>query len=444
MLARRIIPVRGPRPAPVISSAVEETSGKGGESKVRWIVGDPVGYDGEHIWLRQSITSTNDGQTRTMEIAISLRQGMTASQVEALLKEADAGMQQLSRHLDTSFAGAGAGSPVLPSSSMSLVPHVPLEQLRSNGVEPAPLGVPSEQPISRPTAGQDPDHTVPSSHRPPTPVSPATPNPTARTATLSIKNFLDAARAELDVSPKQAMERLSVKSLQGIDLHEALDTLRRQMAGSAGEPVIPGGPPPVAASSPVPAAPPRYFEEEDDSEFEVTFHLDDESDEFELEDVPDFDAITPPSGPVAVPSAKRPAPAKRAARGPDEGSVEESTPSGQKSSTLELIGQLRATAKGSNPTSQQRVAYRNIIQDELGEQPAKALVVGLWRVPAERLGAEQMDALLSWGKRDTFGEEAAEVLAALQAERERQGAPSGSGVPSAGSASSPPLPRRRS
>ncbi|PWT71863.1 MAG: hypothetical protein C5B60_10350 [Chloroflexi bacterium] len=437
MLARRIIPVRGPRPAPVISSAVEETSGKGGESKVRWIVGDPVGYDGEHIWLRQSITSTKDGQTRTMEIAISLRQGMTASQVEALLKEADAGMQQLSRHLDTSFAGADAGSPVLPSSSMSLVPHAPLEQSRSNGVEPAPLGVPSEQPISRPTAGQDPDHTVPSGHRQPTPVSPATPNPTARAATLSIKDFLDAARAELDVSPKQAMERLGVKSLQGIDLHEALETLRGQLDhGGRGEPVVPTSPPQA------PAAPPRYFEEEDDGEFDVTFHLDEDSDELELEDVPDFEVVTPPLR--AVPASKRPASAKRAASAPIESPLEESATSGQKSSTLELIGQLRATAKGSNPTSQQRIAYRNIIQEELGEQPAKALVVGLWRVPAERLGAEQMDALLSWGKRDTFGEEAAEVLAALRAERSRSGTPSASGDPdAAGSAASPPSPRRR-
>jgi hypothetical protein len=124
--------------------------------------------------------------------------------------------------------------------------------------------------------------------------------------------------------------------------------------------------------------------------------------------------------------------------------LEQSAASSQKSSTLELIGQLRATAKGSNPTSQQRIAYRNIIQEELGEQPAKALVAGLWRVPAERLGAEQMDALLSWGKRDTFGEEAVEVLAALRAERDRKGAPSASEDSSAGTASSSPMPRRRS
>jgi hypothetical protein len=418
---------------------------------VRWMVGDPVGYDGERIWLRQSVSSTKDGQTRTMEIAISLRQGMTAGQVEALLKEADSGMQRLSHYLNTSFAGADAGSTVSPDSSMSLEPPAPLELPRSHEVEPIPPAVPGEQPIERKAAGQDPDHIAPSAHKSPAaalPVptaSPAQAKSPVSAAELSIKDFLDAARAELDLSPKQAMEKLGVKSLQGIDLHAALDTLRRQTAGARREePVVSGDPPPAASSSPASAVPPRYFEEEDDSEFDVTFHLDDESDELDLEDVPDFDAVTPPPSLQAVPTAKRSAPAKPAAHGTGEGPPEQSVASGQKSTTLELIGQLRAAAKGSNPTSQQRIAYRNIIQEELGEQPAKALVAGLWRVPAERLGAEQMDALLSWGKRDTFGEEAVEVLAALRAERERKGAPSASGDTSTGSASSTPVPRRRS
>ena len=70
-------------------------------------MGDPVEYDGEHIWLRQSITQTVQGQTRTLEIGVSVRPGMTADQIEALLREADAGMQRLTRHLDGQLAGPG-------------------------------------------------------------------------------------------------------------------------------------------------------------------------------------------------------------------------------------------------------------------------------------------------------------------------------------------------
>jgi hypothetical protein len=105
-------------------------------------VGDPVGYDGEQIWLRQSVSSTKDGQTRTMEIAISLRQGMTAGQIEALLIEADAGMQRLSHHLTTSFAEAEAAAAVSPDSSMSLDSPSRLELPPSHEVEPVPLVVP--------------------------------------------------------------------------------------------------------------------------------------------------------------------------------------------------------------------------------------------------------------------------------------------------------------
>ncbi|HKV85386.1 MAG TPA: hypothetical protein VJN88_12580, partial [Ktedonobacterales bacterium] len=56
--------------------------------------------NGEYLWLKQSATFTINGQTRTVEIAVPLRPGATADEVEALLNEADAGMERLARHLD--------------------------------------------------------------------------------------------------------------------------------------------------------------------------------------------------------------------------------------------------------------------------------------------------------------------------------------------------------
>src|SRR5258708_6840192 len=52
---------------------------------------------GEHIWLRQSATFAVDGQTRMVEIAIPLRPGASAEAIEALLRQADAGLAQLRR-----------------------------------------------------------------------------------------------------------------------------------------------------------------------------------------------------------------------------------------------------------------------------------------------------------------------------------------------------------
>ena len=229
------------------------------------------------------------------------------------------------------------------------------------------------------------------------------------------------------------MERLNVKSLNGIDLAEALATLRRQ-SSAFNDASAPLAQQIRATAIPPSAAPPHYFEEED-SEFDVTFSLDGdlladdmstaagqivasapyERDGFDLEDVPDFDA-------APVPGAHPPREGQMPAGSSANDMVE--APGGTRvPRAVQIINQLRATARGGAPTGQQRNAYRNIILDELGELAAKTLVTSLWRVPAERLGSEQLDALLSWGKQDTFGDEAPLVLEALRAESERVARP---------------------
>ena len=62
--------------------------------------------DSEHIWLRQTVTFTVNGQTRTLEIGIPLPRNASAQDVEALLGVADAGMSALSRRLDAQVTEA--------------------------------------------------------------------------------------------------------------------------------------------------------------------------------------------------------------------------------------------------------------------------------------------------------------------------------------------------
>jgi hypothetical protein len=343
---------------------------------------DPMERSGEQIWLRQSITQTIEGQTRTLEIGVSVRPGMSAEQIEALLREADAGMRRLSLHLD-SQAAALAG----PTSSG--------EDAHNAHAEPEPVSQPRPAaPISRPATNSV---AAPPPPAPPTPVS-APPQ-----EELSVKDFVAAVTTELGLNPKQAMSALNVKSLAGLNLREALEMLRRQALGPADRAPSPASttersvPPPAI---PPPTTPPHYFDEED-GEFEVTFHLDDDDDDpSDLESVPDFDAM---------PTSKK--------------TVEAGEARGR---ALQIVGQMRKASGGGAATSMQKSAFRNIIQNELGEQDARALVQGLWKVSVERLGAEQLDALLSWGKQETFGEEAQLVLAALRAERASRSSPSAS------------------
>ena len=256
-----------------------------------------------------------------------------------------------------------------------------------------------------------------------------------------------AAVSELGLNPRQAMDQLKVRSLEGLNLREALESLRRQMLGATANPEP--EPEPEMESEPVSAAEPpvdaasRYFEEEDD---ETIFYSADEDDdafdeditlptaglapitangaasgngddavmdeldeELDLEDVPD---LAPPS----------PAPRRRAAP-PAPPAAAPETPaapaSGARSQAMQLIGKLRAATGGGPASDYQRNAYRNIVEAELGKTQATALVRGLWRTAVDRLSAGQLEALIRWGKEEVFAEEAALVLAALRAEQRR-------------------------
>lgn len=497
---------------------------------------------GGYIWLRQAVTYTADGQTRTLEIAVPVPLGATAADVDALLAQASAGMAQLTRALDARVAAtlapsssplpapaAPAESPVPQRPATAAAPVAPSEPERE-GREVAPASTatvrepPSARPApARPTAAAAPASSVvppstarPSPARPPASVPPtsaqeARPTPPARaqasapltsmpaastpaastptTATgpaLSRPEFL-AAVGQLGLNPKEAMDKLGVRTLEGLNLREALESLRRQMlrgspatpaapttppaapstgsaGGSAGRPTPapparPAAPIPAAtapaATAPTPARAGSYFDEEDDADF--TFTVDEEGaeegaletdlgdeaaaepeetlyepDDNDLDDVPDFG---PPPGRSSSPaSASRARARAETAHPAPAGSAAAPTaaagaPSPTATRAVELIAQMRSATPGGVASSQQRTAYRNIIVNELGEASARALVQSLWRVTPERLGPDQYDALISWGKQDTFADDVPLVLAALEAERraERERAVGASG-----------------
>ena len=258
------------------------------------------------------------------------------------------------------------------------------------------------------------------------------------------------ALGELGLNPKQAMDRLSVRSLEGLNLREALEALRRQLLqetpGSAVP--VPEPEPAVEASYAepepvVPAASPRYFDEEDDPnlvftvdepEFEDDEEFEavgaaaeplDEDDDLDLEDVPDFPApplSTPPTAASRTP--RRVAPARTpdvepAAKPAARTAPVQSASGPERSRAMQLIGKMRSSQGGGPASDYQRKAYHNLVEDQLGGDQAAALVRGLWRIPAERLTSDQFDALIRWGKEDAFVDEATLVLATLRAEQAR-------------------------
>ena len=444
---------------------------------------------GEHIWLRQSVRFMVGDQRRTLEIAIPVRLGASAEEIEGLLREAGAGMERLTRHLDAQVAalvspGDAAPAPARPSPDAR--PAVAPAVAGADVPEPAPMPEKAETPAplreapvaapttsapraaapgaaaeGRPPAAPPPEPPVAAPARASpsaatgaatSPARPAPPPPAGRPPAapragasdspgppLTRPTFLAETRA-LGLTPPQVMERLGVRSLDGLNLDEALQALRRQLVRDGDPaPTSPTGAAPVAPATPPPTPPATapdaptqggaFFDEEDG--FDVTFtppddeaeedavdleggtadHADafgqeEEMDELDLEDVPDF----------ATPS---PAPVRREAAPPAPGSRAEGNARAvrQRAHAREVLAKLRAAPTGGAPSRMQLNAYANIVVDQLDAPTAEALVLGVWGAAPQRLGTDQLNALIQWGKEDGFAEEAPAGLALVRAER---------------------------
>jgi hypothetical protein len=275
--------------------------------------------------------------------------------------------------------------------------------------------------------------------------------------------FLSAA-AELGLNPRQAMDHLGVRSLEGLNLREALESIRRQLLGASShaepDPEPDVAPEPVTGASgsisTAPSAASRFEEEDDETIFyaldeddeddeliEDEFAAaptgnganpvasddtldeldddddDDDDDEIDLDDVPDLSPPPVPARSRATSAGRKTTNAARETSAPARDVASTSKASGVRTQALRQIGKLRSATGGGTASDYQRNAYRNIVENELGRTRAVALVRGLWRTTADHLTAGQLDALIRWGKEEVFAEEAEQVLAALRAEQER-------------------------
>jgi hypothetical protein len=353
--------------------------------------------NGEHIWLRQSVTYTHEGQTRTLEIALPIRPDAPPEEIARLLAQAEAGMAQLTTSLDRRIAGEQVAPPrpTAPASPRRTEPAHPVEPPPSSDRNEEPTPSTSEiETEAPPPAQSSPRQTAPTPRPAPVPLEP---EPVAAGPDLTRPEFI-AAIGALGLNPKEAMDQLGVRSLAGLNLRESLETLRRQSLRGESSPVAP-----TAASAPAQARgealsvkPDRFDEEDDEALIFVEEGEDDEA----------------PPAPSRSSAGNR-----RAAADTLDDDLDDVPDFGPPPGAARIINKLRATHPGGIATADRQGAFANIIVAELGEPNAAALVRGLWKLSPEKLGPEQLDALIRWGKGDTFAEEAEEVLAALRAEQ---------------------------
>jgi hypothetical protein len=359
---------------------------------------------GEHIWLRYATQFTTGGRTHTIEMSVPLPVGASDETREQLLREAEKGLSHLISHVETRIP--------------QLLQHTQAHPVHAEPASPAPASKPL---VSRP-AGRSASIQVPPIANQPQPVNlqvreqkyePAREEehreiaarsngismpslPGGGNGNLSRPEFIQAIKG-IGLNPRQAMDRLKVKSLEGVNLREALDRLQYQLAQEAGEAPdvelkIPASQPAMANSSVHRAV----------SDRQVDPDPVEEEDPFENAPIPIFDEeIDPEEEDFAEPL---------------DAFSSSLTPS-SRSRAKAIVDKLRES-RGATVVSAGRLqAMHNVIGDQISEEQLLTLIHGLWGVSIlKRLKVDQVEALIYWAKEDDFVNEVDTVLALLEEE----------------------------
>jgi hypothetical protein len=253
----------------------------------------PTGTDGEpYIWLRYTTQFTTGGRTHSIEMGIPVPVGASAEMREQLIREAESGMDQLTRHVENrvtqmlqrntrpqepatrSTPGTGysqASSGATPSTSPAGRP----QHAGSQFIAPTQA---ESQSVPRETSqsSEVPQPAVPLTRQTVGANMPSTPGiPGDASGNMKLGQFMQFIRETWGLTPKQAMDLLNLKSLNGLNYRDILRQLQPLVEQSANnaptsnqkpavtgqnrppeKPSSSGAPAPAVSSSPSPSRTP--------------------------------------------------------------------------------------------------------------------------------------------------------------------------------------------
>jgi len=427
----------------------------------------PTGTDGNpYIWLRYTTQFTTGGRTHTIEMGIPVPLGASAEVREQLIREAEMGMEQLSRHVENRVSQVLQRSSRPPETvraqeSSTMRPTQPPLQARATGT-PAPAAT---QPASQEPAREGPQplplHEKPSVAAPARQSQsiaasmPVTPGVQAdANSNMKLSQFLQAIRETLGLSPKEAMDLLNVKNLNGMNYREALRELQSRVERKTGNTNSsmpannrPSSSQPQPASSTMPAAtgtsPARP-----NAETARGMQTPASGEKMDVREVkghaqtPQNATATPaaqakaPPKPSTPTSPARPAPAALA--GPanipvipikdemlrevprvfkfdeedeemDEGKAGQDEE--QKAIARIKLDELKAIRGTATASPGRLTVLQNVLNSQISEDQLQRLIQSVWGAPGvKKLKVDQVEALIAWAKEDFFVEEVEAVL----------------------------------
>jgi hypothetical protein len=426
-----------------------------------------------HIWLRYATQFTTGGRTHTIEMGIPVPLGATAEMRAKLIREAQAGMDQLSSHVESRVAQmlqrnqrpqSTTSAPPIPSASPAPKPpgaaspssiQLGGQATRVGGSTPPQEATPR---MSNEEAQKDTGVIVPpirTQHVGASmPLAPGLPG--EANSILSLTQFLRVIKGSWGLSHQQAKDLLQVRTLDGMNLRDALERLQHLVAqkspGSAvanqkpqeaDQPIPaqrPSSPPPPAPM-PLPIAPARPAPNLAPGRPSSQVPQNPPS-----TPAKPLSAPTPPGPPSPLgirPTSARP-PIDLSTRGTvsekhppyrfdEEDDLEEDedmafddvdeSEARPELSAEELLKARNIISKmkdvhGSSAVSPGRLTVlQNITSTQISQEQLQELLQAFWGTPTpKKLKADQVEELISWAKEDEFAEEVEAVLTVLAEE----------------------------
>ena len=213
-----------------------------------------TGTDGEpYIWLRYTTQFTTGGRTHSIEMGIPVPVGASAEMREQLIREAESGMDQLTRHVESRVAQmlqrnarphepatrSTPGTGYSQASSGTTSPTSPAGRPQHTGSQFAVPAPAESQAVPRETSqsSETPQPAVPLTRQTVGANMPSTPGiPGDANGNMKLSQFMQYIRDRWGLTPKQAMDLLNLKSLNGCnyrDLVRQLQPLVEQPANNA-------------------------------------------------------------------------------------------------------------------------------------------------------------------------------------------------------------------
>lgn len=411
--------------------------------------GKPDGA-GAYIWLRYATQFKVDDRMHTIEMGVPIPIGASAEMRERLLREAEAGLEQLANRVEhrvgqvtqhaqatTRHQPAQVVAPTpkttVPSAATSPSTSQPTSQSAQRPPTPAPIQLhepaptastasPTREAVQPPTSNDKEVIAVPPTRHYIGASMPSAPGTSGDVSgSMKLPQFIQYIKESLGLNPKQAMDLLNVKTLSGLNLRDALEQLQSLVVREtvASTPTVPT---PIVreqkATKPDAKTPPANPA-----------------------------PVSPPPPPTTIPVASvktpglkeitnavvRDAPSSYPANfdeeidldndeeeeldlGGDEGIefLPELTDAEREiaGAVFDRLKEVRGTTTVGD--ARLRVLH-NVIGDQVNDEQLLQIIDGLWGVNAfKKLKSDQVEALISWAKEDEFITEAELVIMFIQ------------------------------